>query len=122
MVEQVYGTIWLKGRRSEPPELIEKFGGGELFVNGEPIKKAWYISTTEGVVKHYNVFGDGKIHNVRDTVFDPTLFPDREVEVLFDGLISETVHGDVRMFFGVIDTIFTAEDKQYCVANSGTVA
>jgi hypothetical protein len=47
-------------RRIKPEQ--NEFIGGRVTVDGIEIRLVWYIDTDAGVVKTYDVFGDGKPH------------------------------------------------------------
>jgi hypothetical protein len=73
--------------------------GGSCFVDGREIKQVWYADTEAGIVKTYDVLGDGKAHPGRE--FAPADFPGREVDAPLDGVLSETLRGKVELFAGV---------------------
>lgn len=76
--------------------LAHKAIGGSCFVDGREIKQAWFVDTEAGIVKTYDVLGDGKLHSGRE--FTSADFPGREVESPWDGVVSETLHGKVDLF------------------------
>jgi len=67
--------------------------GKDVFVDGEPVNQVWYVDTDLGIVKSYDVCGDGKAHTVNDPIWLD--LPNRaNVEVLGDyGLLSRTILG-----------------------------
>lgn len=75
-----------------------------VFVNGEEIRQVWYVDTDAGIVKSYDVLGDGEPHCVSDgfkghstILYAPEDFPGREVECPEFGVLSETLRGTVNL-------------------------
>lgn len=44
------------------------FMGGTVKVNGREIKQVFFVDTAAGIVKSYDVLGDGKVHAGREFV------------------------------------------------------
>ena len=81
--------------RFQPPEVGESCGG-MVTVGGKEVKQAWYGDTSEGIVRSYAVLPDGKARATRDLT--PDDFPGREVECPINGVLSEVLRGNVRIF------------------------
>lgn len=72
-------------------------------VDGKEINCVWYADTEAGIVKTYDVLGDGKAHATRELIGFGTLSVDsmvvnhRLVEAPIDGVVSVTLSGKVEL-------------------------
>jgi len=121
------------------PVLLILTKGGRCTLNGRTIKRVWFADTHAGIVKTYDVFGDGQARLTRLIIpiaqdkpvivtdgtvqetpspyrekhaghitvsrgyltrrqYHPSDFPGREVECPLDGVLSETLRGEVRIY------------------------
>lgn len=72
------------------------FLGGKVLVDGVEIRQVWYIDTALGIVKTYDVFGDGKAHASRDAL---SLGGQSGIELPVDGVATKTLNGKIELFF-----------------------
>jgi len=69
--------------------------GYRCFVDGKEIDKPWYIDTDAGVVKSYDVLGDGQYHQPHERTEWPAGVECLDIE--HGGLMSKTICGVVRI-------------------------
>ncbi len=97
-----------QAKTSHPSDLLSHVIGGKCFVDGRQIAQVWFADTETGVVKTYDVFGDGKARATcggysaidkpfGDVLYTPADFPGREVECPLDGAVSEMLRGKVEL-------------------------
>jgi hypothetical protein len=46
------------------PAAIEKLKGIRCLVDGSEVADVWYVDTEAGIVRRYDVLGDGLAHNI----------------------------------------------------------
>jgi hypothetical protein len=74
-----------------------------VLVDGVEVKLVWYFDTCAGVVKSYDVCGNGKMLLKHDAKYDFGGYPRTNLELLDDEIWSKTVLGAVTLE----DTIFS---------------
>jgi hypothetical protein len=57
-----------KHRASYPSGIIGSYFGCKCFVNGQEVKQVWFIDTEAGLVRTYDVLGDGKVHSCYESM------------------------------------------------------
>jgi hypothetical protein len=67
--------------------------GAKCFLDGVQIAQVHYVDTEQGIVKSYDVFGDGKAHALHELGIEPP----GGVEDLGWGLMSKTLRGKVEL-------------------------
>ncbi len=93
-------------RDGEFPEGFAKFHKAKCLVDGVEIKQVWYADTEVGVVKSYDVLGDGKPYATRDPLIQALMLDGKVVEGIepwdlpFDGVASKTVRGKIEFVIG----------------------
>ncbi len=85
---ELFGEVNIK----HPNRLSAELRNGKVTLDGTEIKLVWYANSETGVVKTYDVSGDGQIYLSRNSIVSS-----REVEDV-DGVWSMTLRGKVRMF------------------------
>lgn len=73
--------------------------GGRVLVDGREVVLVHYADDKRGIVKTYDVLGDGKPHasvEVKCPWWTPEDFPGRTVECPAEGALSETLWGKVE--------------------------
>ena len=86
---------------SQPGPNEEKMGGGKLLLDGREIKSVWYVDTEAGIVKSYEVFGEGKLAYYCDEDTIRMRFPDgvpENVDAPLNDIFSITLKGKIEMF------------------------
>ena len=69
-----------------------------VFVDGVKIQHVWFCDTESGIVKTYDILGDGSIHSVREIGQLAFRLTSRfHYELLPDGPISRTIIGRVEL-------------------------
>ena len=66
------------------------------FLDYREIHCVWYADTEAGIVKTFDVLGDGKPHSTRELLKSDVL-NDARVEAPLDGAVSMTLHGKVEL-------------------------
>ncbi len=93
--KQLFGVVsWLDG--DERTLLTWAMGGGTCLIDGKEIRLVCFADTAAGIVKTYDVMGDGESHFARG--YTPADFPGREVECVQDDVLTETQRGKVELF------------------------
>lgn len=99
-MKQYFGRFNYQINLFDPPEIKES-EHGVCLLDGKEIKQVWYADTEAGIVKTYDVLGDGVPHAVRRgyvAAHEVSDFPGREIDAPLDGVLSETLHGKVEIF------------------------
>lgn len=78
-------------------DLAREAIGGTCLLDGREIKQVWFADTEAGIVRTYDVLGDGKVHR-GGREFLTRDFPGRDVGSPVDGVLSETLRGKVELF------------------------
>jgi hypothetical protein len=72
-----------------------------VFVDGVEIKQVFYVDTEAGLVRTYDVLGDGEAHAVRrgfhEICHQESDFPGRDISAPLNGPLSETIRGAVTL-------------------------
>jgi len=84
----------------DPPEVLSRYQGASVYVDGVKIELAWFIDTTNGIVKSYDVLNDGRnwqsFHFYGDEAIQARI-KSGEMEILPGDLLSKTVRGAVTL-------------------------
>ena len=94
-------------------DLAREARGGTCLLNGREVTLVWFADTEAGIVKTFEVLGDGKVHATRRGIgiacYRAIDFPGREVECELDEALSETLHGKVELFAAALVIPVVAE-------------
>jgi hypothetical protein len=78
--------------------LEKEFSGGKVFVDGREILQAWYVDTSLGIVKTFDVFGESEIRLATESERKTLLASDPTIEGGPNELLSKTISGTVEVF------------------------